>query len=98
MKLHGKGKKNIYMCKRCGRGFVSIDLDDGVTPFLMSCLTDGCKELAASFFYQAPQDLLADISPAVEWYKPDAVELAGLTGHSREHVLKGGLLSRKVQP
>lgn len=27
-----KGMKNIYMCQTCGHGFVSQDVDDGVTP------------------------------------------------------------------
>jgi hypothetical protein len=90
-----KGKKNIYMCPACGCGFVSLDVDQGVTPFLTGCLTEGCPGLARSLCYHAPQMMLADIAPALEWYQPSASELATLSMATQAHVNNGGLISRR---
>lgn len=93
-----KGKKNIYMCRKCGHGFVTVDIDEGVTPFQTSCLNPGCGGHAASFCYRAPQEILADIRPALEWYRPTSEEMATLKPASLDHVAQGGLLSRTTQP
>lgn len=90
-----KGQRNIYMCASCGHGFVSEDVDDGVTPFATPCLHPGCGGFAQSFFYRAPQEALARVNPALEWYRPTAVEL--LTPAVRDHVDKGGLISRPAR-
>jgi predicted nucleic acid-binding Zn-ribbon protein len=93
-----QGKKNVYMCPKCGHGFVTIDIDEGVTPFLTGCLHSGCNGLAVSFCYRAPQDILADVRPALEWYRPTGEDLAALKPASLDHVARGGLLSRKPAP
>lgn len=95
MSWDGKGKNNVYLCERCGHGFVSRDVDAGVTPMITSCINDDCKGNAVSLFYKVPQEWLAKHNVAVEWYKP--VALDGLPAHSIEHVQKGGLLSRKTK-
>ena len=89
-----KGKKNIYLCKSCGHGFVSIDQDEGTTPFTTTCLN--CSKYVESMLYAAPQEMLKDISPAVVWYTPDKAEFANLSKGSKDHVEMGGLLSRVV--
>ena len=87
-----KGQKNIYLCQDCGRGHVSQDIDNGVTPFMTACLT--CNGTAVSMLYRAPQELLAEIPAAQEWYRPKPAELGALPPHARAHVDKGGLISR----
>jgi len=93
-----KGKRNIYLCEDCGHGFVSIDRDDGVTPFMTKCLNADCGKMASSLFYACPQPMLAGTSPALEWYRPGEPEIAGLSPSVADHVRKGGLLSRVVRP
>ena len=87
-----KRKKNVYLCKSCGHGYVSQDLDLGVTPFMARCLN--CSEFAQSCFYNIPQKFLTDYRPAVEWYAPDMKELKTLTQSTRTHCEQGGLISR----
>ena len=72
-----QGQKNIYVCKACGHAFVSLDIDDGVTPFASPCLN--CKELAQSLMYRCPQPMLENVSPAIEWYRPNAKNLRSAT-------------------
>lgn len=93
-----KGYKNIYLCHACGHGFVSIDTDDGVTPFTTGCRRSGCTSVAMSLFYRCPQEMLANITPAIDWYRPAAAEVAMLSPATREHVDKGGLLLRPHLP
>lgn len=94
----GPSRKNVYMCRACGHGFVSIDLDEGVTPFMTSCLNPGCNGHAQSFMYGAPQTLLDAFPPAIEWYKPTFSERKKLPAGARHHCEKGGLLSRAAAP
>lgn len=87
-----KGQKNIYLCRSCGRGHVSIDVDDGTTPYITSCLN--CGEEAYSLLYRCPQPLLTAVPATQEWYRPGAAELATLKPHTQQHVRMGGLISR----
>lgn len=89
-----KGMKNIYLCQDCGRGHVSADVDEGTTPFMTACLH--CNGTAVSMLYRCPQEMLAEIPPAQEWYRPKAIEIGQLSEHQRNHVDKGGLLPRLV--
>lgn len=86
-----KGKKNVYTCQECGDAFVTIDRDEGTTPFLTACRR-GCKALAQSSFYRVDQSL----TPAFEWYRPKPEEVAALSPASRQHVEIGGLLLRPL--
>lgn len=81
---------NIYTCEK-GHKTVTIDRDEGVTPFMIGCEHEGCDELARSGFYQADKDT----EPTHEWYKPDSYD--GLSDGEIEHVKLGGLLLRKIQ-
>lgn len=92
----GIGKKNIYICRTCGHGFVTVDRDAGVTPFMTNCDRAPCAAPAYSFFYGAPQEMLKDIEPAYEWYRPSDEELAGKPDPVKDHVAHGGLLMRRV--
>jgi hypothetical protein len=86
-----QGKKNIYVCQKCGHGFVSIDIDEGVTPFMTGCLRVGCAGWAQSLLYRA-DPMLKDIPAALEWYRPATLDV--LKHSVQVHVEKGGLISR----
>ena len=90
------GKKNIYLCHSCGHGFVTMDVAEDTTPFMTNCLSSKCDKLAQSLFYRAPQDMLKNIKPALEWYLPTEAELneMGASIATREHVKMFGLISR----
>ena len=90
-------KKNIYLCPHCGHGYVTIDMDSGVTPFLNPCQQEDCHKLAQSLCYRAPQEMLSEIKPAYEWYRPSEEETAQLGPAMKEHVVRGGLLFRKAR-
>lgn len=81
-----KGKKNLYLCD-CGHGFVTVDMDDGVTPFLTECQRPGCGKQAASMCYNIPQAILAHKAAVLEWYRPNDKELAALVEKTRVDVL-----------
>jgi hypothetical protein len=94
-----QGKINIYTCNK-GHKTVTIDRDDGVTPFIIACpkcdeppvLGSGSDDgFAQSSFYRVPQN----ITPEYEWYTP--VNLEGFSQEAREHILNGGLVKRKIQ-
>lgn len=89
-------RRNVYMCPKCGKGFVSEDIDQGTTPFMVNCLTDGCDGKAESFCYKAPAELLSRYNPAVEFYKPTYQERKKMTHAMQQHVSKGGLAMRIV--
>lgn len=100
-----KGKKNLYLCHSCGRGVVTLDRDEGVTPFAITC--DNCGKSAYSFFYRLPPNIAEVVTPAFEWYRPTAAELdevcktltrPGMADATRDHVCKGGLLKRVYVP
>lgn len=89
-----KGKKNAYSCSGCGNLIITIDLDEGVTPFSISCLETGtkCKAPMFSAMYQVDQTL----RPTHQWYKPSKQETSFMSLGMQEHIKMGGLALRKV--
>lgn len=91
-----KGKINTYTCPK-GHVTVTIDSDDGVTPFKLRCRQrddDGkhnCTEMAQSAMYQCDQKL----TPEFEWFRPASFK--GYSPTMREHLQKGGLEIRKIK-
>lgn len=68
-----KGKKNIYTCDKCKGHVVTVDVDRGVTPFMIECKsTLGCKGMMRSSMYRVFDQ---DMRPDFEWYRPSAVEI-----------------------
>src|ERR1035437_10783886 len=55
---------NCYTCV-CGNKLKTIDMADGVTPFMISC--NVCQGMAKSSFYQ---DIYPEIKPSIMWYRP----------------------------
>lgn len=83
---------NIYTCSDfdCGYRIVTIDLEEGTTPFGVLCKK--CKKrMAYSAFYKVDQTLI----PEYEWYKPNLEDIPETDLAIRDHVKKGGLLLRK---
>ncbi|UPJ43913.1 hypothetical protein IVB40_07540 [Bradyrhizobium sp. 40] len=88
-----QGKKNIYVCEKCKGHIVTVDLERGVTPFMVDCrATHGCKGMMKSSMYRVfDQEIRADH----EWYRPTAIQT--LSPWERDHVSRGGLLLRKAK-
>jgi len=86
-------RTNCYQCFACGHRIITIDKDVGVTPFMVACEKEGCKDNMRSNFYSIPPDAV----PTHEWYKPDENEFNGLNEWNKDHVRNGGLLLRKVR-
>ena len=80
------GMKNRYVCQTCGKGVITVNVDDGTTPFMILCkATKGCRGMMYSSFYNVPQELPARF----EWFKP--ASLKGYSPEMQEHIRKGGL-------
>jgi hypothetical protein len=95
-----QGKENVYTCSRCGGFTVTVDVAEGVTPFMIGCRASGksgdCSGDAYSAFYpKKPWPVHVPTTPAWEWYRPGRGEVRRLDRASREHVKNGGLLLRK---
>jgi hypothetical protein len=88
--------KNAYTCRDCGYTFVTIHVDDGVTPFGIMCraATD-CSGMAGSHFYKL-SPAVAKIAPTFEWYKPTENNPLMDDPAVREHVECGGVMLRSV--
>jgi hypothetical protein len=89
------GQYNAYICQKCDKGFLTLDVDPGVTPFMIQCLaTEGCNGMAHSQMYPEG-DPPADLGePIIYWVKPTDTEFAKLPPLLVEHVEKGGLLMK----
>jgi len=47
------GMKNMYTCDECKGTIVTIDREQGVTPFALACrATEGCRGTMTSAFYR----------------------------------------------
>lgn len=96
----GRGAENVYTCRLCRGYTVTVDRDEGVTPFLLGCRASGregdCKGMAESNFYPKGPRPSHIQAPVWEWYTPEASEYKFLSGPIKEHVDKGGLLIRKI--
>jgi hypothetical protein len=97
-------RTNLYVCSDmpgqpsrqpqppCGMSLISVDLDEGVTPFMMGCV---CGRMAYSSFYRVP-DAIKRLPADIEWYKPTREETSRLSKPMRDHVKNGGLIFRVV--
>lgn len=89
-----KGKINRYVCEKCGQATITVDSDDGTTPFMTTCTKKDCKGIAQSCFYQCGQS----IKPTHEWYRPIHGEMALIKDQAtRDHIAKGGLILRAIK-
>ena len=94
-------RTNAYFCKSCRKVTITVDVNEGVTPMFIQCIY--CKDMASSFMYQLPGCMrfsyeggrMTPLKADLEWYKPTKEEIKKLSKGEKEHVNKGGLLSRK---
>lgn len=83
-----QGKLNRYTCGKCMQSIITVDRDDGTTPYAINCYcTAQCGGMMTSAFYKA-----VDGRPTHEWRRPTIAEFNKLNGWNREHVRKGGLI------
>lgn len=86
-----QGRKNQYTCQTCQGSIITVDVDEGTTPFMLLCkATPGCDGFMYSNFYGCDQTLAAQY----EFFKPASFE--GYDAGMLEHLQKGGLDFRKV--
>ena len=85
------GKINVYTCYKCHKDIITIDIDAGVTPFILACrATKGCDGDMRSHGYDVDQSL----KPTHEWYKQ---RLITASKAMREYIRKGGLSIREIK-
>lgn len=90
-----KGDINVYVCEKCRARVVTVDAEDGVTPFMISCkATKGCKGMMFSSGYRVDQTL----KPQFEWYRPSIDQYPEeAREYMRHHIDNGGLDIRPYQ-
>jgi hypothetical protein len=88
--MEEKGKVNVYKCPN-GHDNITVNADEGVTPFMLRCRESNCGAMAQSQMYMVNQSL----TPQFEWYKP--TNMKALNPAERHHVEMGGLLIRKIR-
>jgi hypothetical protein len=90
-----KGQRNIYVCDSCHGHIVTVDLEDGTTPFAIPCkATLKCTGMMKSSMYRVyDQSMAADH----EWFKPTEKEVRKMSLSSQEHWRLGGLFLRRVE-
>lgn len=94
----GQPRENVYTCEKCGGYTVTVDVAEGVTPFMLRCRATGevgkCDGWAYSAMYPTGPRPKRIPAPAWEWYRPDRSEYVGSSEQMREHFDKGGLALR----
>lgn len=85
-----KGKKNGYLCRGCGWRIITVNRDEGVTPFMIGCQNDvpsdddrkAARESGGvlgsrgcgAYMESAFYRVLQSLEPSHEWYAPDKAE------------------------
>jgi len=90
---------NAYTCQTCGFVLVTINRDEGTTPFMLGACRnpvhmDGCPGPMRSNFYRLPPNAP---EPTWEWYSPNERQRRRLSAWERDHVERGGLLLREIR-
>lgn len=87
-----QGKKNIYVCEKCQGHVVTVDVDAGVTPFMLGCkATDGCKGMMKSSMYRVYDQTM---KAAFEWHLQSST--VGMSEAMNHHTEMGGLSLREA--
>lgn len=87
-----KGKKNVYTCE-LGHQVVTVDDDEGVTPFMTMCAVPGCGHWAQSSMYRVDQSL----EPHLHWFRPPKADWFRYSPATIEHLKRGGLIRSDVK-
>lgn len=89
------GRYNAYGCSMCGKAYLTLDIDPGVTPMFMPCFaTQGCKGQAVSQGYPEGDPPAYMGEPIIHWVRPEPHELKHLPPQLKQHALKGGLIRK----
>ena len=88
--MEKKNAINVYTCEKCSERIVTINREDGTTPFMILC---ECGSMMLSCCYNCPQDL----TPTYEWRKPSGREKMFLSACEKEHIKLCGLLRYKIK-
>lgn len=93
-------KINAYKCNK-GHFTITINKDEGTTPFMIACPKCEGKPVLGSgsndgFAYSRMYNVYQFLVPEYEWYKPSEKELKTLNPETRQHVNMGGLIRRKI--
>lgn len=82
-------KRNAYTCQSCKKTIVTVDRDEGTTPFMIGCRADlPCGGYMESHFYRI-DDVEGD--PLFEWRKPTPAEYKKASRAMKDHFDTGGL-------
>lgn len=92
------GERNAYYCQTCRGYIVTVNLNDGTTPFMLACRVKGepgdpdndCRGLMRSMYYPAQPwpktddyDNPIPTEPTYEWYILDPIEWKRLAKKAR---------------
>lgn len=98
-------RENVYTCQKCGGYTVTVDVDEGVTPFMIACRASGkvgdCRGQAYSAFYPKGPRPSHIPEPAWEWYRPTPEGQRRIDRKHpgmMQHFKNGGLDIRKRVP
>jgi hypothetical protein len=84
---------NRYTCRECRGEIITIDRDEGTTPFMLGCrATEGCKGMMQSSFYRGVEG-----APTFEWRKPTPHEFAKSSRAMQDHFNMGGLDIHRIE-
>jgi hypothetical protein len=82
-----KQRLNKYTCQNCRGHVITVDRDEGTTPFMIGCMaTPGCDGDMYSSFYKGVSG-----EPLYEWRKATPAEYAASSTAMRQHFDMGGL-------
>lgn len=83
------GQVNRYVCQNCEAVHGTINLNTGVTPFMIGCQA-GCNDgMAQSSMYTLPKGVTG---AGWCWYRPNPLHFMLLDMAQQEHILRGGLI------
>jgi hypothetical protein len=82
------GKLNRYTCQLCGSAIITKDVDDGVTPFLIDCVSNRCQGMMQSACYRPG----INGTPTYIWRRPVASEFEKASEAMQHHYNLGGLV------
>jgi hypothetical protein len=78
---------NKYTCKSCGGEIITIDIDEGTTPFMLLCRVKAdCGGHMYSSFYRNVHG-----KPTYQWRKPTLTEYRQSSAATKQHYEMGGL-------
>lgn len=89
----GRGTYDTYVCEKCGNQMITTYKDKGVTPFTMRCGDCGGVMMHVQ--------TKTTVEPGVrvnEWVRPTLEQFLKMPNAVQEHVLKGGLILKVMQP